>query len=411
MTQPKLSICIPTYNRAPYLEKALACLAEAQWPFAHEIVISDNSSSDNTAEVVERFIAQGLPIRYLRCPVNAGAGPNLTNAIRHASGDYMIYQGDDDLLILPRIAEVVAFLDANPDVSAAHAPWYLHDEVNRVDTRKFYEVAEDTKFAQGDFLSVFEFLFQGHVFPEIAIYRMDAVRSAFVPSHFCFWPFVFLAHFLDAGAVAFLKEPFYRSVTASTIAPERAQAGMDDVMSSWDLYRGGLEYFLHFGAVRGQLSMGEEARAIYAKMCQIFTALRMSVAVRLWVARHDYVRAYELYTRMVIAGQGEHPSLGDLRDRLPVMVGLQRLAYAVSAVPEITHLVLSDTQDVAHIAELLTNMGLRNGVEVVADGDAPDPATTAVLASSTERADEFIERGHPRGFVFLEQELLGNVVV
>ena len=118
MTGIKLSICIPTYNRAEYLRTALETLAQADFGFAHEIVISDNASSDNTAEVVESFIARGLPLLYLRMPENMGAGPNLTNAIQHASGEYMVYQGDDDLLILPRIPEVIAYLDANPDVGA-----------------------------------------------------------------------------------------------------------------------------------------------------------------------------------------------------------------------------------------------------------------------------------------------------
>ncbi|MEJ2408774.1 MAG: glycosyltransferase family 2 protein [Novosphingobium sp.] len=160
MTQIKLSICIPTYNRAEYLRTALECLAKADFSFSHEIVISDNASPDHTQEVVQDFIAKGLPIKYLRAPVNAGQGPNLTNAIQHASGEYMIYQGDDDLLILPQVAKVVAYLDANPDVNACHAPWYLYNQVADVDTQKFYEVDADRKFERQDYLGVFEFLFQ-----------------------------------------------------------------------------------------------------------------------------------------------------------------------------------------------------------------------------------------------------------
>lgn len=414
MTPVKLSICIPTYNRADYLRVALECLAGAEFGFAHEIVISDNASTDQTPQVVEEFIGQGLPIVYLRMPANAGPGPNLTNSIQHASGEYMIYQGDDDLLILRRIAEVIAYLDSNPDVSACHAPWYLYNDVTGQDQRKFYEVDADVKFAQQDFMGVFEFIFARHIFPEIAIYRMDSVRSSFVPRHFCFWPFAYLAHFLDQGAVAFLKEPFYRSVTASRVASNRDQAGYDDVMTSWDMYRGGLEYFLHVGAARGQLSLNDETRALYERMCQIFTALRMSVAVRFWVARNDYVRAYELYARMALAGFGDDASVADLRGQFPVMVGLQTLAYKVGAMPEIDRLVLSDVDDLTAVAELLQTLGLAPHIAVAADGGVDDPArtaSTAVLVSSAAKAEEFAQRGYDPHFIFHEQDLTRFVVI
>ena len=414
MTQIKLSICIPTYNRAEYLRTALECLAEADFSFTHEIVISDNASTDHTPEVVQDFIAKGLPIRYLRAPANAGPGPNLTNVIQHASGEYMMYQGDDDLLILPRVADVVAYLDANPDVTACHAPWYLYNQVTNVDQQKFYEIEADVKFERQDYLGVFEFLFQKHIFPEIAVYRLAHARAAFVPRHFCFWPFAYLAHFLDEGAVAFLKEPFYRSVTLSKHAPNREQAGNEHVMTSWDAYRGGLEYFLHFGTRRGRFSETEEARALYDRMCHIFTALRMSVAIRFWVAKHDYIRAYELYARMAIAGFADHASVAELRPQLPAMVGLQTLAFNVSAMPEISRLVLSDADDTGAVAELLQAMGLAPHITVTGDTGDDDPslvAATAVLTSSAEQAQEFLARGYDPHFIFEEQDLVRFVLV
>ncbi|MEJ2408773.1 MAG: hypothetical protein P8Y48_05380 [Novosphingobium sp.] len=252
------------------------------------------------------------------------------------------------------------------------------------------------------------------MFPEIAIYRLANVRSAFVPRNFCFWPFAYLAHFLDEGAVAFLKEPFYRSVTLSKHAPSRQQSGNEEVMTSWDIYRGGLEYFLHFGTQRGRLSQNEEARALYDRMCHIFTALRMSVAVRFWVAKHDYIRAYELYTRMAMAGFGDHASVAELRPQFPAMVGLQTLAFNVSAMPEISRLILSDADDTDAVAELLRNMGLSAHIAVTRDTGDDEPslaAATAVLVPSAEKAQEFAARGYDPHFIFEEQDLTRTVLV
>ncbi|HEX7873688.1 MAG TPA: glycosyltransferase family 2 protein [Sphingobium sp.] len=408
MTDIKLSICIPTYNRAAYLRTALECLAGADFSFPYEIVISDNASPDDTEAVVRTFIDRGLPINYLRMPENAGAAINLTNAIQHAVGQYMIYQGDDDLLIPEGIEAAVAHLDANPDVTVCQAPWYLYNEVEDVDVKTFYHLDADRTFERQDFLGVFEFLFEGHVFPEIAIYRMSTARVAIVPRYFCFWPFSYLAHFLDEGAVTFLKQPFYRSVTVSKIAASRDQLGFEDVMTSWDMYRGGLEYFLHIGAQRGKLSTTEEARAVYDRMCKIFTVIRMSVAIRFWVARNDFIRAYELYTRMAIAGHGDYPGVAELRPHFPVMVGLQTLAYKVNAVPEIDYLILSDMADADHIGGLLRDVGLRAEIAIVSDGASHDPALadrTAILVTSEARQAEFIDRGYRPGFIFHEGEL------
>jgi glycosyltransferase involved in cell wall biosynthesis len=254
MNAIKLSICIPTYNREAHLRKALSyCEAHYDFEFPYEIVISDNASTDDTSGVVGDFIAKGLPIRYHRRAVNGGAGPNLTCAFHHAVGTYSIYLADDDLLIPDGVKAAVAYLDAHPDVTVCHAPWYLHDEVAKKDISQFYAVDADRKFSQGSFAEVFQFIYERHIFPEIGIYRASALRSAWVPRDFCFWAFTNLAHFLDLGAVAFLKRPFYRSVVVSEIGQGRQQLGFEEVMVAWDKYRGGLEYFLYTGVRRGKI--------------------------------------------------------------------------------------------------------------------------------------------------------------
>ena len=414
MTDIKLSICIPTYNRSAYLRTALDTLAAADLGFGYEIVISDNASTDDTADVVRDYIGRGLPIRYLPCPVNAGPASNFLNALRQARGAYVVYQGDDDLLIGSGVRDAVAYLDANPDVVAVQAPWYLYDEVEDRDLQTFYTLDQDVKFAAQDYVGVFEFMFNAHVFPEIGIYRTDVMKAAWVPRHFCFWAFAYLAHFLDQGAVAFLKQPFYRSVTVSKIDSRRDQLGVQDVMTSWDMYRGGLEYFLHFAERRGKLVVNDQARAIYDRMCTVFVVIRMSVAIRLWVAQKDFVRAYELYTRMAIAGYADYPGVGELRDHLPVMVGLQTMAQQINAVPDIAYLMLSDMSDPAYVETLLRDVGLRQEVAILWDADAHDPGLverTALLVTNDAREREFLTRGYNPHFIFREAELTRYVLV
>ncbi len=66
MIAPLLSICIPTYNRAEYLEKSLESLVRQDGFPQVEVVISDNCSEDNTAEVCGSYCSRYPNIIYHR---------------------------------------------------------------------------------------------------------------------------------------------------------------------------------------------------------------------------------------------------------------------------------------------------------------------------------------------------------
>ncbi|SEH93313.1 glycosyltransferase domain-containing protein [Rhizobium tibeticum] len=414
MSGIKLSICIPTYNREAYLRNALEHCETYDFDFSYEIVISDNASTDNTAQVVEEFVAKGLPIRFHRRAANGGPYKNIASTFRHAVGEYSIYLADDDFLMPDGVKAAVAYLDANSDVSACHASWYLYDEIADRDLTTFYKVDEDIKFGRHDFVEVFQFIFERHIFPEIAIYRSSALRSVWVPRDFCFCFFAYLAHVLDQGGVAFLKQPFYRSVVTSKLAPNRSQTGNEEVMVAWDKYRGGLEYFLYMAAKRGKLNTGPESRAIYEEMCKVFTLNRMAVAVRFWAVRKDFIKAYELYTRMALGGMGNHPEVAALRESFPMLVAMQTLAYQVSATAGVDRLVLSGMADPALITELLRDVGLAPEIEVTADLDdsaSADVESTIIFAADMARREKFLELGYKPNMIFIESDLTQHILI
>lgn len=64
---PLLSICIPTWNRAKFLEQSLGRFTEQIKdinPEELELYVSDNCSDDNTSDVAKHYIDAGLPIAY-----------------------------------------------------------------------------------------------------------------------------------------------------------------------------------------------------------------------------------------------------------------------------------------------------------------------------------------------------------
>jgi glycosyltransferase involved in cell wall biosynthesis len=105
---PLLTIAIPTYNRAAILERQLAWLAAAVRGHEAdcELIVSDNASTDETPQVIDRWRA-GLPavlIRTHRQAQNVGAIRNIAWCIASASGRYVWSVGDDDAVDVRGVA-------------------------------------------------------------------------------------------------------------------------------------------------------------------------------------------------------------------------------------------------------------------------------------------------------------------
>lgn len=128
-SQPVVSVCIPTFNRRGYLTEAVeSVLAQSFGDF--ELVISDNASTDDTAEAVMAF---GDPrIRYFRNDRNIGAPANWLNAVANAVGRYCVIIGDDDRWAPTLLERLVPPLDDNPDVDVAFSDHWLIDADGRV---------------------------------------------------------------------------------------------------------------------------------------------------------------------------------------------------------------------------------------------------------------------------------------
>jgi glucosyl-dolichyl phosphate glucuronosyltransferase len=94
------SVIIATHNRAVVLAETLDALSRLQTSKAWEVIVVDNNSSDNTRQVVEDAQTSFTkPLRYLFEP-EPGKAAALNTAIRHASGDILLFT-DDDALVEP----------------------------------------------------------------------------------------------------------------------------------------------------------------------------------------------------------------------------------------------------------------------------------------------------------------------
>lgn len=118
----KLSICIPTYNRAAHLANCLnsIILCNSQSDFKFQVCISDNSSTDDTEEIVRRA-QSAINIKYHKNETNLGMTRNFLNVVSMADGDFVWMIGDDDLLIPNAIAELYRLIESHPSVDFFYA--------------------------------------------------------------------------------------------------------------------------------------------------------------------------------------------------------------------------------------------------------------------------------------------------
>ena len=112
MTKPKITVIIPTHERAGVLEAALRT-ATAQNYEGLEIIVSDNCSGDGTDAVVQR--ANDSRIRYLNTGRRLSMSHNWEFALAHVQEGWVTFMGDDDGLLpgaIGRVAEIIAATQA-----------------------------------------------------------------------------------------------------------------------------------------------------------------------------------------------------------------------------------------------------------------------------------------------------------
>ena len=115
MNQELLSVCIPTRNRARYLRDLLTAFARQVsenrlGPAEVSFYISDNTSDDDTPEVIREFARQVPWTTATRNPANIGADNNILHVRLMGRGKYIWVIGDDELLADGALANLLGLL-------------------------------------------------------------------------------------------------------------------------------------------------------------------------------------------------------------------------------------------------------------------------------------------------------------
>jgi len=167
--QPLVSIIIPTYNTARYLEEAVNS-ALGQTYKNKEIIVVDDGSTDNTREILDVYIRKGV-IKYIY-QKNKGLAGARNTGIMSARGEYVALLDADDLFKLDKVEKQLRYLNNCPDCDFCYCDVLLFQD-NR--PNKFFRY--DYKYYSG---SIFKYLLrQNFINPSTLFFHRKNIIDKF----------------------------------------------------------------------------------------------------------------------------------------------------------------------------------------------------------------------------------------
>jgi len=119
MAHPQLSIVIPAYNESARiddaLERVMSCIAEQGWDA--EVLVVDDGSKDNTAAIVQRWMADHPRLHLIQNPGNRGKGYSVRNGLLQAAGEIVMFTDADLSAPMEEAARLFAAIDNGADVA------------------------------------------------------------------------------------------------------------------------------------------------------------------------------------------------------------------------------------------------------------------------------------------------------
>lgn len=109
---PKVSVIIPTYNRAKMLKKCLGSVLSQSFQ-NFEIIISDDGSTDNTKEIVKNYQTQDDRIKYIWQENSGNPTKPRNKGIKEARGEFIAFLDSDDEWLPKKLEKQIALFQKN----------------------------------------------------------------------------------------------------------------------------------------------------------------------------------------------------------------------------------------------------------------------------------------------------------
>jgi glycosyltransferase involved in cell wall biosynthesis len=119
----KISVVVPSYNQAQYIQATLDSLLIQEYPV--EILVCDGGSTDDTVPILESY---GDRISFVSGK-DDGQADAINQGLQRATGDVLAYLNSDDIYYPGCLARVMQYFKKQPDCQALYGDaWHLHGD-------------------------------------------------------------------------------------------------------------------------------------------------------------------------------------------------------------------------------------------------------------------------------------------
>lgn len=217
----KLSICCITYNHEKYIKQAIHSFLHQETSFEYEIIVSDDCSKDNTANIIKSLVDK-FPqrITFIENSVNIGMIPNFKKALRACTGEYIaLCEGDDFWTDENKLERQVNFLDKNTQFAGCfHNTEERYEEDDNKASHLYYELSEGrsisfTDLSYANLMPTCSVVFRNNLFGDFPKW-FDDLKMGDWPLHilnaqygdFWYMPRIMAVHRLHSQSVWMLQD-------------------------------------------------------------------------------------------------------------------------------------------------------------------------------------------------------------
>lgn len=146
---PKISVIITTYNREHLIGQTITSILSQNFK-DYELLVLDDSSTDNTSEVVGSFSDQRIV--YIQNVKNLGFINNWNKGLDVATGEYVIFPGDDDLLLPGCLGTLAKIMDDDRELAMVTSNAGLIDLLGKKQSGHYIHLDRDLHFKAEEYV-------------------------------------------------------------------------------------------------------------------------------------------------------------------------------------------------------------------------------------------------------------------
>lgn len=164
------------YQQAAFVAEALDSVL-AQGPAVGELIITDDGSTDGSAEVIRAWCERhpDVPVTLVLHDQNLGLTRTLNEVLPRCRGRYVAYLGGDDVWHPTKLRRLVTLLDATPDAAVAYSDARTVDEDGAELEPSFLAAHGHLPAPEGQVFD--QLLRHNFVIASSAVFRTDAIRA------------------------------------------------------------------------------------------------------------------------------------------------------------------------------------------------------------------------------------------